>query len=575
MGSALSAGVSGLKAHQAMLDVAGNNLANVNTVGFKGSSVTFAELLSQTLRRASGPSSNLGGVNPQQMGSGVGIASIRVDTTQGNIVSTGQDLDVAIDGSGYFVLNNGSQNVYTRIGSFAVDAGNTLVDPATGYRVQRIGNYGESEGFQTAGDTSIHIPWDASMPARATTEIALNGNLRASADDTAATVNKIMSNLALTTGNGERVATANTFLSDLDQWVTPLAEGETGTIRISGVLEDGTVFTDKEITWTGAAPGSGPTVQYLLDKITDLFNDSTASLNSDGKIVLTANRSGYNLAMITNMTYVPADSDELKLPTFFDYVTIGGNDTKNFKITVYDNMGEQHVLSGTFVKTDATNTWDLVIDSITGEIEGSWSTYDIHNSSALNRRISGIEFNPDGSFKGISIPGEEAVIGVQFENNPSAIQTIQLVLGTPGEFTGLTQFASQQSSAAALTQDGYAAGSLSNVTIDQTGMIVGTFTNGVKVNIAALQVGIFQNAGGLESIGNGYFLPTANSGEAIATMAASGGAGKITGQSLEQSNVDIATEFVTLMQAQNGYQANARTIRVANEVLNELTNLIR
>ncbi|HRU14376.1 MAG TPA: flagellar hook-basal body complex protein [Anaerohalosphaeraceae bacterium] len=575
MGSALSAGVSGLKAHQAMLDVAGNNLANVNTVGFKGSSVTFAELLSQTLRRASGPSSNLGGVNPQQMGSGVGIASIRVDTTQGNIVSTGQDLDVAIDGSGYFVLNNGSQNVYTRIGSFAVDAGNTLVDPATGYRVQRIGNYGESEGFQTAGDTSIHIPWDASMPARATTEIALNGNLRASADDTAATVNKIMSNLALTTGNGERVATANTFLSDLDQWVTPLAEGETGTIRISGVLEDGTVFTDKEITWTGAAPGSGPTVQYLLDKITDLFNDSTASLNSDGKIVLTANRSGYNLAMITNMTYVPADSDELKLPTFFDYVSIGSNDTKNFKITVYDNMGEQHVLSGTFVKTDATNTWDLVIDSITGEIEGSWSTYDIHNSSALNRRISGIEFNPDGSFKGISIPGEEAVIGVQFENNPSAIQTIQLVLGTPGEFTGLTQFASQQSSAAALTQDGYAAGSLSNVTIDQTGMIVGTFTNGVKVNIAALQVGIFQNAGGLESIGNGYFLPTANSGEAIATMAASGGAGKITGQSLEQSNVDIATEFVTLMQAQNGYQANARTIRVANEVLNELTNLIR
>jgi flagellar hook protein FlgE len=465
--------------------------------------------------------------------------------------------------------------VYTRIGSFAVDAGNTLVDPATGYRVQRIGNYGESEGFQTAGDTSIHIPWDASMPARATTEIALNGNLRASAEDTSATANKIMSNLALTTGNGERVATANTFLSDLDQWVTPLAEGETGTIRISGVLEDGTVFTDEEITWTGAAPGSGPTVQDLLDQITALFNDSTASLNSDGKIVLTANQSGYNLGMITNMTYVPADSDELTLPTFFDYVTIGGNDTKNFKITVYDNMGEQHVLSGTFVKTDATNTWDLVIDSITGEMEGSWSTYDIHNSSALNRRISGIEFNPDGSFKGISIPGEEAVIGVQFENNPSAIQTIQLVLGTPGEFTGLTQFASQQSSAAALTQDGYAAGSLSNVTIDQTGMIVGTFTNGVKVNIAALQVGIFQNAGGLESIGNGYFLPTANSGEAIATMAASGGAGKITGQSLEQSNVDIATEFVTLMQAQNGYQANARTIRVANEVLNELTNLIR
>ncbi|HOQ03841.1 MAG TPA: flagellar hook-basal body complex protein [Anaerohalosphaeraceae bacterium] len=575
MGSALSAGVSGLKAHQAMLDVAGNNLANVNTVGFKGSSVTFAELLSQTLRRASGPAGNLGGVNPQQMGSGVGIASIRVNTSQGNIVTTGQDLDVAIDGSGYFVLNNGSQNVYTRIGSFAVDASNTLVDPATGYRVQRIGNYGESEGFQTAGDTSIHIPWDASMPARATTEITLNGNLRASAESTAATVHKIVSNLAFTTSNGERVATANTYLSDLDQWTTPLAVGATGTILVSGYLEDGTEFTNQPITWVGAASGSGPTIQDLLDQITALFTDSTATLNSDGKIVVTANQAGYNLAMITNMTYVPAGTDEMTVPTFFDYVTIGGNDTKNFKITVYDNMGEQHVLSGTFVKTNTTNTWDLVIDSITGEMAGSWDSYDIHNSSALNRRISGIEFNPDGSFKGISVPGEEAVIGVQFESNPSAIQTIELVLGTPGEFTGLTQFASQQSSAAALTQDGYAAGSLSNVMIDQSGMIVGTFTNGVKVNIAALQIGIFQNPGGLESIGNGYFLPTANSGEPIATMAASSGAGKITGQSLEQSNVDIATEFVTLMQAQNGYQANARTIRVANDVLRELTNLIR
>jgi flagellar hook protein FlgE len=106
-------------------------------------------------------------------------------------------------------------------------------------------------------------------------------------------------------------------------------------------------------------------------------------------------------------------------------------------------------------------------------------------------------------------------------------------------------------------------------------MIIGTFTNGVKVNIAALQIGMFQNPSGLEAIGNGYFMPSPNSGDPVASMAANGGAGKITGKSLEQSNVDVATEFVTLMQAQNGYQANARTIRVANDVLRELTNLIR
>jgi flagellar hook protein FlgE len=155
------------------------------------------------------------------------------------------------------------------------------------------------------------------------------------------------------------------------------------------------------------------------------------------------------------------------------------------------------------------------------------------------------------------------------------MQTISLDLGTPGEFTGLTQFSSQQSSAAALTQDGYEAGSLSGISIENTGMVVGTFSNGVKVDVAALQIGLFQNPEGLEAVGGGTFVPTANSGEPIASIATTGGAGSIRGKSLEKSNVDIATEFVNLMVAQNGYQANARTITVANDILRELTNLIR
>lgn len=574
MGSALSAGVSGLKAFQTMLDVAGNNLANVNTIGFKGSAVTFAELLSQTIRQASGPSGTLGGINPQQMGSGVIVSSIKRDMSQGNIETTGQDLDVAIDGSGYFVLNNGRQDVYTRIGSFAVDANNTLVDPSTGYKVQRMGSYGESEGFQTVGDSSIHIPWDSSMPANATSQIILNGNLRSS--NGKPETHKLIANMAFTTSSGDQAATANTYISDLDQWNgTPLAEGETGTILVSGIKEDGTVFTNQAITWTGAAPGEGATVQDILDQISALYNSSTATLNADGKIAITGDLPGYSLAQVTNMTYDAAGSESLTIPTYFDYAAIGGNDVKTFKISVYDNLGQQHILTGTFVKTDTNNTWDLVIQAVGGERTASWSDYDVHNSTALNRRISGIEFNTNGSYKGLTSTSESTSFSVQFENNPSITQTIVLDLGTAGEFTGLTQFDSQQSSAAALTQDGYEAGSLSSVTIDNTGMIVGTFTNGVKVNVAALQVGMFQNAGGLESTGNGYFMPTANSGEPIATMASSGGSGRITGKSLEKSNVDIATEFVNLMQAQNGYQANSRTIRVANSVLQELTNLIR
>lgn len=575
MGSALSAGVSGLKAHQAMLDVAGNNLANVNTTGFKNSSVTFSELLSQTIKGASGSSDNLGGTNPQQIGSGVEVAGIRRDISQGNIVSTGQDLDVAIDGNGYFVLNDGRQDVFSRAGSFGIDENNTLVDPTTGYKVQRIGTFGEAEGFQGPGDTSIHIPWDASMPANSTSLITLNGNLRSSSETNDAETHTLLANVAFTSNGGGNPATESTFLSDLDQWTTPLGVGDTGTILMSGIREDGTTFTNQAITWTGAAAGSGETMQDILDQISALYNDSTASLNADGKIIITANEGGYNLAQVTGMSYSPTGADSLELPTYFDYSRIGGNDSKSFKITVFDNMGQQHVLTGVFVKTDTTNTWDLVIESVTGEREADWASYDICNSSAMNRRIGGIEFNTDGSFKGLSSTSERAEFSVQFENNPSVTQVITLDLGTAGEFTGLTQFASQQSSAAALTQDGYEAGSLSNISIDNTGMVVGTFTNGVKVDVAALQIGTFQNPEGLETVGGGYFLPTANSGEPIATIAGTGSAGSIRGKSLEKSNVDIATEFVTLMQAQNGYQANARTITVANDILRELTSLIR
>jgi len=575
MGSALSAGVSGLKAHQAMLDVAGSNLANVNTTGFKSSSVTFSELLSQTLKGASGSSENLGGTNPQQVGSGVEVSGVRKNMTQGNIVSTGQDLDVAIDGNGYFVLNNGKQDIYTRVGSFGIDENNTLVDPNTGFKVQRIGSFGEAEGFQALGDSSIHIPWDASMPANSTGLLVMNGNLRSSAEADDAETHTLISNLAFTSNSGDNAATSSTYLSDLDQWSTALGVGSTGTILFSGIKEDGTVFTNQPITWTGAAAGTGETMQSILDQITALYDDSTAILNADGKIVLTANTAGYNLAQVTGMSYVPAAGDSLTLPTYFDYTKIGSNDEKAFKITIFDNMGEQHILSGTFVKTDTTNTWDLVINSITGERTGEWGVYDIHNSSSLNRRISGIEFNTDGSFKGLNSLTERAEFSVQFENNPSVIQTITLDLGTPGEFTGLTQFSSQQSSAAALTQDGYEAGSLSGISIENTGMVVGTFSNGIKVDVAALQIGLFQNPEGLEAVGGGGFVPTANSGEAIASMATTGGAGSIRGKSLEKSNVDIATEFVNLMVAQNGYQANARTITVANDILRELTNLIR
>ena len=571
---ALSSGVTGLKVHQSWLDVTGDNLANLNTVAFKGSNVTFAELLSQTVRTATGPVGSLGGTNPQQMGSGVGMAGVTRNMSQGNIAATGQDLDAAIDGAGYFVLNNGTQDVYTRIGSFGIDAENTLVDPATGYKVQRIGTTGEAEGFQTAGDSSIRIPWDAAMPASATTSVVINGNLRSSTDSaTAATRHKIAGNQAYTTNSGATIATASSYMSDLDQWNTALGVGDTGTIRISGVKEDGTTFTNQDVTWTGAAAGAGDTWQDVLDQITALFDSSTATLNSSGEIEITGDSGGYSVAQITSMSYIAAGADDLSVPTYFDLTTAGGNDSKSFNITVYDPLGNQHVLNGVFVKTDTENTWDLVIPTISGELSGDWTSYDFINSDTFNRRISGIQFASDGSYNGLASGSESLTIGVQFIAGTT--QNMTMDLGTVGEFGGLTQFYSTQSSAAALSQDGYEAGTLAGVSIDIDGTVVGTFTNGVKADVAVIQLASFQNPNGLEAVGNGYYLPTANSGEAVASVAASGGVGSLTSKSLEQSNVDVATQFVNLMQAQNGFQSNARTIRVANDLLRELTNLIR
>ncbi|MHC4739072.1 MAG: flagellar hook-basal body complex protein [Planctomycetota bacterium] len=147
-------------------------------------------------------------------------------------------------------------------------------------------------------------------------------------------------------------------------------------------------------------------------------------------------------------------------------------------------------------------------------------------------------------------------------------------MGTARQLGGLTQFAGN-STVVAGEQDGYEAGRLSSVLVNNEGMVIGTFSNGIKKNIATLQIALFQNAADLENVGNGYLVLSANSGEAVSTQALSGGAGSIHGGALEKSNADIANEFVTKVQAQKGFKTNAQTITVANDILRELTNLIR
>ena len=675
MSFALSAGVTGLQAHQKMLDVAGNNLANVNTTAFKASRITFAELLSETIKKASQPTSEVGGTNPLQMGSGVGIAGVSPNMAQGNLMNTGNPLDLAIEGEGYYVLSDGSQDIYSRAGAFGVDADSNLVDPATGYFVQRIGSVGESDGFQTSGISNICVPYDVAMPARATTEVVVSGNLSADATYPTSRAQVIASNIGYTTNNGT-TAVGITELSDLDQFSGTFSGN--GVITFSGYKPDGTSLAsatpavdltmdidatttladvvswlntdegtagvDEEQTITGTAASGTFTLSYggettgvldwndtagdietaleLLTGIDDvtvaggplgtagvtvtfdgalveetdvalltvndidlaggtvsvaetttgravqgvLGSEATATL-VNGKIVITDAVGGYSKTDL-EMAYSDAGDDtSLTMPSYFEVSTVGGDEVKNINITVYDTQGGKHVLSAALVRTDTANTWDMILTSITGNI------YDV---TMGNRRIEGIEFDAGtGSYTGLNTTiGDDAEFVVTFAHDTTSSQTIAISMGTVGQLDGLTQFAGN-STAVAREQDGYEAGRLTTVSVDNEGTVIGAFSNGIKKNIATIQIALFQNPAALESMGSGYFSTSANSGEAVATQALTGGAGSIHGGALEKSNADVATEFVNMIQAQNGFQANARTIKVANEILRELTSLIR
>ncbi len=557
MGNALLAGVSGMKAHQKMIDVAGNNLANMNTTSFKSSRVTFATMLAETLRQASQPTTGMGGTNPMQIGSGTKVNSIDRNMAQGSLINTGKPLDMAIEGEGYFVLNDGQADVYTRVGGFAVDASFNLVDPATGYRVQRIGNIGVDDGFQLASTKNIRIPYDVALPANATSSITMSGNL--SADETSATTMLLSAGMTYTVSS--QVAAGTDTIDQLDQ---ASGMGVDDDLTITGtdwdpVAETATPVNSTIAVHTGAVY---KTLTAILTEISALFTNATASL-TNGEILLTEDSSGYTRTDI-NIAFTPDAGNPnatLTTPPYFKILSAGGQVSRETSIEMYDTQGISHVVSGAFVRS-ADSTWDFVAMTVSGTV-----------TQLAKRRILDIGFDQNGAYSGVAAT-ENRQVQVEFPADAGNPQVITLDLGTTGEYNGLSQFGGA-STATAANQNGYASGWLSSLTTSREGVLVGIFTNGQRKDIAAMKLATFQNTSALQSLGGNYFAASANSGEPQDTQGQAGGAGAVHGGSLEGSNVDVAAEFVNLIQAQNGFQANARTIRVTNDMLKELTNLIR
>ena len=547
MAQALFTGATGLRAFQRQLEVVANNLANLNTTGFKADRVLFSDLVYRQIRSGSGANGDdFGGINPAQVGTGVRVSQIDRNFTQGVLQDTGEILDFALRGDGFFVVNDANgQPLYTRAGSFALDERNNLVDPATGYLVRRTGSVGEPNGqnlgFQSVGDTRINIPFGAAIPGVASTQIEFRGNLPSSASPPLAEVLTTSNPFETDTGP----ATLTTTLSELTSNDSDYEAGDL--IEILGTDVDGTAFNI-------SLPADTSTLGDVGDAINAELVDATAELTAEGHLVLTANDvgDGFLSLLIRDDTNNANTTDFLQHSTVIDTEGSAG-DIFESTTQVFDTQGNAQNLVFEFQKT-SPDTWDVSVEltNSTGEI--------------VNERTYTVSFNDNGTFAFASASAGDTSLDLQSLSSTS-LQNIDLnfdQISHTGNFFGLAQ-----------NQDGAPAGVLANIAVSSNGIITGVGTNGVEIEVAQLAIGNFSNIDGLEAVGDNYYQATNASGVASIGSAQSGGRGTVVGAQLESSNVDITQEFAQLIVAQRAFSANARTITVADEILDELTNLVR
>jgi flagellar hook protein FlgE len=239
-------------------------------------------------------------------------------------------------------------------------------------------------------------------------------------------------------------------------------------------------------------------------------------------------------------------------------------------IQVYDDQGSAHTLSLTFTKT-AANTWDL--SASIPAADGTLGPVASGGTASNTADLGTVTFDNNGAPVGSSAGPVTLTMTANF-TGITATQTIKLSVGTAGAFDGLTQFGGSPS-AAAVSQDGFGSGTLTTVNIGKDGVINGVFSNGKVVPLAQLAVASFTNPSGLQREGNNLFSVTSQSGQPLIGAGLTAGRGSVQQGVVEQSNVDVATEFTQLIIAQRGFEVNAKTITVSDQVLQALSNIIQ
>ena len=567
----LYSGVAGLKTHQTRMDVIGNNIANVNTTAYKSSSMTFSELMSQTTQKASGANATtgVGGTNAKQIGLGVKAGAINTAiTTQGSAQSTGNPFDIMITGDNFFVVSNGSENFFTRDGSFYVDGAGNLAMTSTGYNVMGWGVDETTGNIKQDTVTALRIMSAANMtyPPEATTQANISGILDENDKDVTSANGKTV-NLNFFDARGYSYTAKFTFKqssgtasNEYSMELTKLLDSTGAEIDISKVIfgDNSTQTLQTPVTFAGDTyEWDGKQLKTKADK--KVVADLSVAFNADGSLIDTSNDAAAAKAQQETLDAIAAaygyegSTDE--------FLKLYQKDAKGTEVTVetmLGNMAKTTTAQGDLVLTtdkDKPMTMDgrffegvkVIFDTDTGKLK--------QVGSNVTDFKTNVDFTPlGGNFSNITIDLSECT---NYDNKGTST-----IGATSGDLDGLGT--------------GRRLGDMIGVFIQKDGMIYASYDNGMTKLLGQIATAAFANASGLEKQGDNLYSATLNSGEfdGIGVDITAGGGYMSTGQ-LEMSNVDLSSEFTEMITTQRGFQANSRIITVSDTLLEELTNLKR
>ena len=530
---AFQQGLSGLNAASKSLDVIGNNIANANTTGFKSSRAEFADMVASAMGVAGG----------SDAGIGVQVADIAQQFTRGNISTTGNNLDVAIDGGGFFKLQQPDGSMaYTRAGNFQLDkAGNLVtntnakvlgytVDPTTGKPVSG------------ANPVPLVFPTSAPIAAKQTTTINASFNLDARATDAAG-------NLSATPPIPATPRT--TYSTSINAYDS------------QGVATPVNLYFEK----------NGANTWDVYDKLDDLTTTPATVPPAAGRMI--ADKNGKIVATVEPIASSIDNADPTKtqvddFPKEFTYKFYGP-----------DANGVYAIREAKLTFANATDAWDFTYsDSPTNSLVASARLKSNLIDYATGTPATGGTLSVTALTDAPAAAKQSYELGLMVNPSPANPNSPPATGSNPApapfavtlNLDQVTQYGSSFA-VATQSQDGYAAGELTSVNIEDSGMVMATYSNGVTRAEAQLALANFRNPQGLRPIGGNNWVETFESGAPVVGAPGTGSLGALRSGALEDSNVDLTAELVNLMTAQRYYQANAQTIKTQDQVMSTLVNL--